>query len=139
METVWWNRSRASSYCPWRHRITPAAFAPRPAVEPPRLPVRERLLGEAEVVLEIPDGCGEAARCLQHEPALVLPALEATLKTSHLFNLMDARGAVSVTERVALIARVRRNAVAVAKAYLAQREALGFPLMTGVTGGEGVG
>jgi glycyl-tRNA synthetase alpha chain len=82
---------------------------------------------------------GEAARCLQHEPALVLPALEATLKTSHLFNLMDARGAVSVTERVALIARVRRNAVAVAKAYLAQREALGFPLMTGVTGGEGVG
>ena len=70
----------------------------------------------------------EAVRCLEHEPALVLPALEATLKTSHLFNLMDARGAISVTERVGLIARVRRNAVRVARAYVAQREALGWPL-----------
>ncbi len=70
----------------------------------------------------------EAVRCLEHEPALVIPALEATLKTSHLFNLMDARGAVSVTERVGLIARVRRNAIRVAKAYAAQREALGYPL-----------
>ena len=45
----------------------------------------------------------EAQRCLDHDPPLVIPALEATLKTSHLFNLMDARGAVSVTERVGLI------------------------------------
>jgi len=71
----------------------------------------------------------EAARCLDREPPLVLPALEATLKTSHLFNLMDARGAVSVTERVGLIARVRRNAVRAAKAYVAQREGLGHPLL----------
>ena len=71
---------------------------------------------------------GEAQRCLDHEPPLVIPALEATLKTSHLFNLMDARGAISVTERVGLIARVRRNAVAAAKASLEQRERLGFPL-----------
>jgi glycyl-tRNA synthetase alpha chain len=70
----------------------------------------------------------EAARCLDNDPPLVIPALEATLKTSHLFNLMDARGAVSVTERVGLIARVRRNAVGVAKAYVVQREELGFPL-----------
>ena len=70
----------------------------------------------------------EAVRCLEHEPALVIPALEATLKMSHLFNLMDARGAVSVTERVGLIARVRRNAIRVAKAYVTQREALGHPL-----------
>jgi glycyl-tRNA synthetase alpha chain len=70
----------------------------------------------------------EAKRCLEHEPALVIPAVEATLKTSHLFNLMDARGAVSVTERVGLIARVRRNAVAASRAYLEQRETLGFPL-----------
>jgi glycyl-tRNA synthetase alpha chain len=70
----------------------------------------------------------EAKRCLDHEPPLVIPALEATLKTSHLFNLMDARGAVSVTERVGLIARVRRNAVASARAFVAQRERLGFPL-----------
>jgi len=70
----------------------------------------------------------EAGRCLEHEPPLVIPALEATLKTSHLFNLMDARGAVSVTERVGLIGRIRRNAIRVAKAYMAQREQLGFPL-----------
>ena len=75
----------------------------------------------------------EAVRCLEHEPALVLPALEATLKTSHLFNLLDARGAVSVTERVGLIARVRRNAIRVAKAYVAQREDLGWPLGNALT------
>ncbi len=71
---------------------------------------------------------GEAERCLAREPALVLPALEATLKMSHLFNLMDARGAVSVTERVGVIGRVRKKALAVARAYVAQREALGHPL-----------
>ena len=70
----------------------------------------------------------EARRCLDHEPPLVVPALEATLKTSHLFNLLDARGAVSVTERVGLIARVRKNAIRAAKAYVAQREELGHPL-----------
>jgi len=70
----------------------------------------------------------EAQRCLDHQPPLVVPAHEATLKTSHLFNLLDARGAVSVTERVGLIARVRRLAVQVAKAYVEQREELGFPL-----------
>ena len=75
----------------------------------------------------------EAVRCLEREPALVLPALEATLKTSHLFNLMDARGAVSVTERVGLIGRVRRNAIRVAKAYVAQREDLGWPLGNALT------
>jgi glycyl-tRNA synthetase alpha chain len=78
----------------------------------------------------------EAVRCLEHEPALVVPALEATLKTSHLFNLMDARGAVSATERVGLIARVRRNAIAAAKAFVAQREALGHPLAEGDNGGR---
>ena len=79
----------------------------------------------------------EAQRCLDHQPPLVVPAHEATLKTSHLFNLLDARGAVSVTERVGLIARVRRLAVQVAKAYVAQREELGFPLSPGATqGGE---
>jgi glycyl-tRNA synthetase alpha chain len=72
----------------------------------------------------------EAKRCLEHQPPLVIPAVEATLKTSHLFNLLDARGAISVTERVGLIARVRRNAVAAARASLEQREALGFPLAT---------
>ncbi|MCD4749494.1 MAG: glycine--tRNA ligase subunit alpha [Thermoanaerobaculales bacterium] len=78
----------------------------------------------------------EAGRCLEHEPPLVVPALEATLKTSHLFNLLDARGAVSVTERVGLIGRVRRNAVAAAQAYTAQREKMGWPLGNALEGKE---
>jgi glycyl-tRNA synthetase alpha chain len=80
---------------------------------------------------------GEAKRCLEFDPPLVIPALEATLKTSHIFNLLDARGAVSVTERVGLIARVRRNAVAAAQAYLGQRESLGHPLGGQTEGGAG--
>jgi glycyl-tRNA synthetase alpha chain len=71
----------------------------------------------------------EAGRCLEVDQPLVLPALEAALKMSHLFNLLDARGAISVTERVVLIARVRKLAVRAAKAYLEQRERLGFPLL----------
>lgn len=51
----------------------------------------------------------------------VLPMLDLCLKCSHLFNILDARGAISVTERVAVIARIRTMAVGVAKAYLAQQ------------------
>jgi glycyl-tRNA synthetase alpha chain len=69
----------------------------------------------------------EAGRCLA--AGLVLPAYECTLKCSHLFNVLDARGAVSVTERVGLMKRVRDLAVACAKAYVESREKLGFPLL----------
>jgi glycyl-tRNA synthetase alpha chain len=69
----------------------------------------------------------EAQRCL--EAGIVLPAYENTLKCSHLFNVMDARGAVSVTERVALMKRVRDLAIACARAYVESRERLGFPLL----------
>jgi len=79
----------------------------------------------------------EVGRCLEHDPTLVLPALEATLKTSHIFNLLDARGAVSVTERVGLIGRVRRNAVHVAKTFVKQREELGWPLGNALEGEVG--
>ena len=51
----------------------------------------------------------------------LLPAFDLCLKCSHLFNILDARGAISVTERVAVIARIRNLAVGVAKAYLAQQ------------------
>ena len=70
----------------------------------------------------------EAIRCLEAE--VVLPAYECALKCSHLFNVLDARGAVSVTERVALIKRVRNLAVACAKDYVASRERLGYPLLS---------
>jgi glycyl-tRNA synthetase alpha chain len=51
----------------------------------------------------------------------LLAAFDLCLKCSHLFNLLDARGAISVTERVGVIARIRALAVAVAKAYAAQQ------------------
>jgi glycyl-tRNA synthetase alpha chain len=59
----------------------------------------------------------------------VLPAYEMVLKSSHAFNLLDARGAISVTERAAYIGRVRALARAVAQAYLESREKLGFPML----------
>jgi glycyl-tRNA synthetase alpha chain len=62
---------------------------------------------------------------------LVLPAYEFCLKCSHTFNLLDARGAISVTERTGYIGRIRNLARACAEAFLAQREAMGFPLLGG--------
>ena len=58
----------------------------------------------------------------------VLSAADLTLKCSHLFNILDARGAISVTERVGVIARIRQLAVGVAKAWVAQQEAMRQPL-----------
>jgi glycyl-tRNA synthetase alpha chain len=59
---------------------------------------------------------------------LTLPAYEQVLQGSHVFNLLDARGALSVTERQRYILRVRALARAIAEAYYRSREALGFPL-----------
>lgn len=61
---------------------------------------------------------------------LVLPGYDYVLKCSHTFNLLDARGVISVTERTRYIARIRNLARQVAQLYLQQREALGFPLLT---------
>jgi len=60
---------------------------------------------------------------------LALPAYEMVLKAAHTFNLLDARGAISVTERAAYIGRIRNLARAVAQAYYASREQLGFPML----------
>ncbi|MCZ6677692.1 MAG: glycine--tRNA ligase subunit beta [Candidatus Poribacteria bacterium] len=69
----------------------------------------------------------EAFACL--ERSLVLPAADYVLKCSHAFNVLDARGVISVTERVSYIERVRRLAQRTARGYVAQREALGYPLL----------
>src|SRR5476649_2147255 len=75
---------------------------------------------------------GEAKRLI--EAGLPLPGYEMVLKCSHTFNLLDARGAISVTERAAYIGRVRTLARAVAQAYFDSRERLGFPMLgTAVT------
>ncbi|MBK5930444.1 glycine--tRNA ligase subunit alpha [Halochromatium salexigens] len=76
--------------------------------------------------------------CERQSQALVaaglpLPAYEQVLKASHTFNLLDARGAISVTERQRFILRVRTLARAVAEAYYQSREALGFPLASAAT------
>ena len=60
---------------------------------------------------------------------LVLPAYDYALRCSHTFNVLEARGAISVTERTGFIQRVRRLAVACARDYLKAREAQGFPLL----------
>ena len=57
-----------------------------------------------------------------------LPAYEQVLKAAHTFNLLDARGAISVTERAAYIGRIRNLARSVAAAYLDSRARLGFPM-----------
>jgi glycyl-tRNA synthetase alpha chain len=61
--------------------------------------------------------------------ALVLPAYDFVVKAAHRFNVLDARGAISVTERQRFIGRVRTLARLVAETWLAQRESLGFPLL----------
>ena len=70
---------------------------------------------------------GEAKRLI--EASCVLPAYEMVIRCSHAFNLLDARGAISVTERAAYIGRVRALARAVAQAYYESREKLGYPML----------
>ena len=62
------------------------------------------------------------------EQQLALPAYEQVLKAAHSFNLLDARGAISVTERAAYIGRIRNLARNVAQSYLDSRARLGFPM-----------
>jgi glycyl-tRNA synthetase alpha chain len=65
---------------------------------------------------------------------LVLPAYDYCLKSSHVFNVLDARGAVSVTERASYLGRMRGLARQIAETYLTQREALGYPLLETASG-----
>jgi len=71
----------------------------------------------------------EAARMLDEN--LVLPAYDYVIKLSHIFNILDARGAISVTERTGYIGRIRSLARKIAVKHLERREAMGFPLVKG--------
>ena len=71
----------------------------------------------------------EAQAKLLMEKQLALPAYEQVLKAAHTFNLLDARGAISVTERAAYMGRIRNLARTVAESYVASRERLGFPML----------
>ena len=70
---------------------------------------------------------------------LVFPGYDAVCKCSHLFNVLEARGAISVTERTGYIGRVRRLARMAARAYHQKREEMGFPLLREATEGAGHG
>ena len=72
--------------------------------------------------------CNIAAE-IDETPRAREPAHDYVLKCSHTFNLLDARGAISVSQRTAFIGRVRKLARLCAEAYLAQREALGYPML----------
>ncbi len=63
------------------------------------------------------------------EKKLLMPAYDCVMKSSHLFNLLDARGAISITERTGYIGRVRSLAAGVARLYAEQRETMGYPLL----------
>src|SRR5699024_7790219 len=63
------------------------------------------------------------------EKGLVFPAYDYVLKCSHTFNLLDAKGVISVTERTGYISRIRSLARRISKAYVAERERLGFPML----------
>ncbi len=83
---------------------------------------------DVDFLFQLFDQCErESSRLI--EAGLPLPAYEQVLKASHAFNLLDARHAISVTERQRYILRVRSLARAVAQAYHAAREALGFPML----------
>ncbi|HEY9545730.1 MAG TPA: glycine--tRNA ligase subunit alpha, partial [Solimonas sp.] len=71
----------------------------------------------------------ECQKLLALDVALPLPAYERMVNCSHAFNLLDARGAISVTERQAYILRVRALARGCAEAYFKAREKLGFPML----------
>jgi len=93
---------------------------------------------EADVDALFPQFDRAESECLRLiERGLALPAYEQMLTASHTFNLLDARQAISVSERQRFILRVRTLARAVAGAYYASREALGFPMVESVRGGTG--
>lgn len=74
---------------------------------------------------------GEALRLLDAQ--LVHPAYDYILKASHTFNLLDARGLISPSDRAAYLGRIRKLARGIAKAFVAERETLGFPLLKNQT------
>ena len=85
-------------------------------------------LANVEELFKQFDLCESESKNL-NEAGLPLPAYEQMLKASHTFNLLDARRAISVTERQRYILRVRALSRAVAEAYYEKREALGFPMV----------
>jgi glycyl-tRNA synthetase alpha chain len=86
-------------------------------------------MADVEMLLKMFEMC-EQESLRTSEKGIALPAYDYCLKCSHIFNILDARGAISVAERTKYIERIRNLSRAVAKNYLAQREEMGFPLLS---------
>lgn len=86
-------------------------------------------LADVDMLLKMFDMYEKESRRLS-DVKLALPAYDYCLKCSHTFNILEARGAISTTERTKYIERIRNLARNVSKTYLAQREEMGYPLMT---------
>ena len=82
----------------------------------------------AELLMQLFTDFEKEATALM-EKGLVHPAYDYVLKCSHAFNLMDARGIISATDRAGFLGRIRKMARIIAKTFVAEREALGFPLL----------
>ena len=85
-------------------------------------------LADVDMLSKMFDMCEQESLRLG-EKGLALPAYDYCLKCSHTFNILDARGAIAVTQRTQYIERIRNLARLASKNYLAQREEMGFPLM----------
>ena len=85
-------------------------------------------LADVEILLKMFDMCEQESLRIT-EKGMVLPAYDYCLKCSHIFNILEARGAISVTERTKYIDRIRNLARMVSKNYIAQREEMGYPLL----------
>jgi glycyl-tRNA synthetase alpha chain len=85
-------------------------------------------LADVDMLSKMFDMCEQESLRIT-EGGVVLPAYDYCLKCSHIFNILEARGAISVTERTQYIDRIRNLARLVSKTYLAQREEMGYPLL----------
>jgi len=109
----------------WNHEITYGQVHRKGEWE---LSVYNFEMADVDMLLEMFDRC-EKESIRVSESGMVLPAYDYCLKCSHLFNILDARGAISVAQRTKYIERIRNLARAVAKNYVSQREEMGFPLL----------
>jgi len=119
----------------WNDEVTYGELAHRLEVEHSRYGFEEAdvaMLQDLFVTYE-----KEAQRLIEKD--LILPAYDYVLKCSHTFNLLDARGAASVTERTKYLGRVRALSRLCAKGYLVWRESIGFPLLAAGRPGPGTG
>lgn len=109
----------------WGHGVKYGEIFKEPEYEHSKYSFEE---SNQDMLLQLFDDYEREAKA-QIKNGLVHPAYDYILKCSHTFNLLDARGAVSVTERAGYLSRIRNMAKSVAKAFVQERESLGLPLL----------